>query len=119
LHVIENEGGVVEQFDCGGQGDAFFRRDLQTFRQSKAKPGADAFARAFEKVSRGLAKAPGSAGGVAEELFDQSEAVVGLWRGGATGGRHERKDEGGNLKPEGGRKKAAGAMTAPAAVNSR
>jgi hypothetical protein len=102
LHVIENEGGVVEQFDCGGQGDAFFRRDLQTFRQSKAKPGADAFARAFEKVSRGLAKAPRGAGGFAEELFDQSEAVVGLWRGGAAGGRHE--ETGGSLKPEGEKK---------------
>jgi hypothetical protein len=107
LHVVENEGGVVEQFDRGGQGDAFFRRDLQTVRQSKAKPGADAFARAFEKVSRGLAKAPRGAGGFAEELLDESE-VVGAGGGGTAGGRHEEKDEGGSLKPEGGRKKRPG-----------
>jgi hypothetical protein len=91
---------------------------LQTVRQSKAKPGADVFARTFEKVSRGLAKAPRGAGGVAEELLDESE-VVGAGSGGTAGGRHEEKNEGGSLKPERRRKKAAGAMTAPAAVNSR
>ena len=39
----------------GSHGDAFFRRDVQAFGQRKAEAGADALARTFEKIRRGLA----------------------------------------------------------------
>jgi hypothetical protein len=104
LHVIEDERGVVEEFDRGSEGDAVFGRKLQTFGQVEGEAGPDAFAGALEDVGGGLSEVAGGAGGIAEELFDQSEAVVGLWRGGTAGGRHEEKEAGGNLKPEGEKK---------------
>jgi hypothetical protein len=94
LHVIEDERGVVEEFDGGGEGDAVFGRKLQTVGEVEGEAGPDAFAGALEDVGGGLSEVAGDAGGIAEELFDQSEAVVGLWRGGAAGGRHEEKEEG-------------------------
>ncbi len=111
LHVIEDERGVVEEFDRGSEGDAVFGRKLQTSGQVEGEAGADAFAGALEDVGGSLSEVPRGAGGIAEELFDQSEAVVGLWRGGAAGGRHGDKEEGGDLKPEGGEKNGRGSTS--------
>jgi hypothetical protein len=113
LQVIEDERGVVEEFDGGGEGDAVFGGKLQTFGEVEGEAGTDAFAGALEDVDGGLSEVAGSAGGIAKELFDESEAVVGLWRGGAVGGRHREREEGENLRAEGGRKKAAGARSSP------
>jgi hypothetical protein len=119
LHVIEDEGGVVEKFDGGGEGDALLGGDLQAFSEFEGEAGTDSFAGALEDVGGGLSEVARSAGRITEKLFDESESVVGLLFAGAAGGRHDEKHEGGSLRPEGGRKKAAGAVTAPAAVNSR
>jgi hypothetical protein len=117
LHVIEDERGVVEEFDRGGESDAVFGGELEAFREVEGEAGPDAFAGALEDVGGGLSEVPRGAGGVAEELFDKSEAVVGLRRDGAAGGRHGDKGEGGDLKPEGEEKKRPELDRAPAAVN--
>jgi hypothetical protein len=65
LYVIEDEGGVVEKFDGGGQGDAVLGRDVQAGREVEAEASADTFARALEQIFGGLAKAARGAGGVA------------------------------------------------------
>jgi hypothetical protein len=94
LHVIEDERGVVEELDRGGEADAVFGRKLQTFGQVEGEAGPDAFAGALEDVGRGLSEVPRGAGGVAEKLFDEDETVVAVLRGGATGGRHKKREEG-------------------------
>jgi hypothetical protein len=94
LHVIEDKRGVVEEFDRGGEGDALLGGDLQAFGQVEGEAGTDAFAGALKDVGGGLSEVAGGAGCVAEKLFDESEAVVGLWRGGAAGGRHKKREEG-------------------------
>jgi hypothetical protein len=92
---------------------------LQAFGEFEGEAGTNSFAGALEDVGGGLSEVARGAGRVTEKLFDESESVVGLLFAGAAGGRHDEKHEGGSLRPEGWRKKAAGAVTAPAAVNSR
>jgi hypothetical protein len=94
LHVIEDERGVVEEFDRGGEGDAVFGRKLQTLGQVEGEAGPDAFTGALEDVGSGLSEVPRGAGGIAEKLFDENETVVGVLRGGAAGGRHKKREEG-------------------------
>jgi hypothetical protein len=93
LHVVEDEGGVVEEFGGGGESDALLGGNLEAFREVEGEAGADAFAGALENVGGGLAEVAGGAGGVGEELFDQGE-IVGAWGGGAAGGRHGEREEG-------------------------
>ena len=94
LHVIEDEGGVVEEFDGGGEGDALLGGNLQAFREIQGEAGADAFAGAVENVGSSLAEVAGGAGGVGEELADESEIVRGARSGVAAGGKHGEREEG-------------------------
>ena len=96
LHVIEDKRGVVQKFDGGGQGDAVFGRELQAGSEIEGEAGADAFAGAGEDVGSGFTEVAGGAGGVAEKLFDQGE-ILGTGCGGAAGGRHGEREEGGDL----------------------
>jgi hypothetical protein len=88
LHVVENEGGVVEEFDRGGKGDGLFGRDFEAGGKVKAETDADAFARALENVGSGPAEVSGGAAGIAEKLFDKDQTVVGMLPGGGAVGRH-------------------------------
>jgi hypothetical protein len=112
LHVVENEGGVVEEFDGGGEGDAVLGGELQAFGEVEGEAGADAFAGASEHVGGGLSEVAGGAGGFGEELFDERE-IVGARRGGAVGGGHGEKGERENLKLEGEKKSGRSSMKRP------
>jgi hypothetical protein len=76
LHVVEDERGVVEEFDGGGECDAVFRRNLQAVREVEAESGAHTFAGALEEIGGALAELTRRAGGVGQELLDESESVV-------------------------------------------
>jgi len=93
LDVVEDKGGVVEEFDGSREGDALLRRDLQAFCEIQSEAGADAFAGALKNVGGGLAEVTGGVGSVGEELFDQRE-IVGALGGGAAGRRHGEREEG-------------------------
>jgi hypothetical protein len=94
LHVVEDEGGVVEEFGGGGESDALLGGNLQAVREVQGEAGADAFAGALKNVGGGLAKVTGGAGGVGEELADEREVVRGVRSGVAAGVRHGKKRPG-------------------------
>jgi hypothetical protein len=112
LHIVENERGVVEEFDGGGESDALFGRELQAVGEVDGEAGTDTFAGAFEKIGGGLAETAGGEGGVGEDLFDEREVVAGCDLVNARG-RHEEKAEGGDLRPEGGTKKSGRGSGSP------
>jgi hypothetical protein len=107
LHVVEDERGVVEKFDRGGESDAMFGRKFEAGGEVEAETGTDALAPTGEDVGGGLSEVARSLGGIGEELFDECE-FVSPRGGGAEGGRHGERAEGGNLKPEGGEKSGRG-----------
>ena len=76
LHIVEDERGVVEEFNGGGECDAVFRRNWQAVREVEAESGAHTFTGALDEVGGALAEPTGRAGGFGEELLDECESVV-------------------------------------------
>ena len=62
LHVVEHEGGVVQEFDRGSEGDALLGRELEAVGQGDREACPDTFAGAFEHVGGGQGQAPPAAG---------------------------------------------------------
>ncbi len=102
LHIVEDERGIVEKFDSGGESDALLGGHLQACCHVEGQTGADAFAGALEEIVGGLPEMAGSVGGSGEELLDEREVVIGAGKiGGAARGRHGGRKSGRSYKSSG------------------